>query len=72
MIDTPAVKLKDAQAKIKRIELPDQQLDSMKMHLTNSIYEVSLRIQEQENWLKAYFRRGKSSRKLMFYEKKHF
>lgn len=70
MIDVSVNKLTDAKTKLGKIKNPDANTILMISQLTKSIDDAATHIQEQQDWLKMYFSKGKSKRKSMFYEKK--
>jgi transglutaminase/protease-like cytokinesis protein 3 len=70
MIDLPDKKLKEAKAKMKEIKEPDSNLAPIMPQLTRSIDDITRQVNEQQEWLKTYFSKGKSGRKSMFYETK--
>jgi hypothetical protein len=70
MIDTANNKLKNAKAKLSEIKTADANTISLVTQLTKSIDDAATHIKEQQDWLKIYFSKGKSKRKIMFYEKK--
>jgi len=70
MLDIADNKLKEAMAKLGQISNPDVNTKNMILQLSKSIIEASSHINEQQEWLKVYFSKGKSKRKSMFYERK--
>ncbi len=66
MIDLADDKIKEANRKLIEIANPDANLAKLMMQLKNSIDEVYKQMQEQQNWLKVYFSKGKLARKSMF------
>ena len=70
MIDITYNKLKEAKNKLSKISNTDANTTNMIMQLTKSIEEAIIHVNEQQNWLKMYFSKGKSGRKSMFYERK--
>ena len=70
MLDAVESKIKEAKISLFKIENPDANTTSSIIQLTKSINDVSMQVAEQKDWLKLYFRKGKSGRKSMFYDKK--
>lgn len=70
MIDITYNKLKEAKNKLSKISNTDANTTNMIMQLTKSIEEAIIHVNEQQDWLKIYFSKGKSGRKAMFYERK--
>ncbi len=70
MIDVADDKVKASRKKLKEIKDPDANISSSMMQLTKSLDEISTHIQEQQDWLKIYFSKGKAGRKNMFYDRK--
>ena len=70
MIDITYNKLKEAKNKLGKISNTDVNTTNMIMQLTKSIDEAIIHVNEQQDWLKMYFSKGKSGRKSMFYERK--
>ena len=70
MIDLADNKLQSARIKLSEIKEPDANIIQSSAQLTGSIDEAAVHVNEQEDWLKIYFTKGKSGRKSMFYDKK--
>lgn len=70
MIDLADNKLKSARTKLSEIKEPDANIIQSSAQLTRSINEAAVHVNEQQDWLKIYFTKGKSGRKSMFYDKK--
>ena len=70
MIDSAAMKLNDSKTKLDQINPPDTNTTTMILQLKKSLDDAATHINEQKDWLKLYFKKGKSGRKSMFYEKK--
>ena len=70
MIDIADNKLKEAKNKLSQISNTDANTANMIVQLTKSIVEAIIHVNEQQDWLKIYFSKGKSGRKAMFYERK--
>ena len=70
MIDLADNKLQSARTKLSEIKEPDANIIQSSAQLTRSIDEAAVHVNEQEDWLKIYFTKGKSGRKSMFYDKK--
>jgi len=65
-IDSASNKLKVAKTKLSQIANPDATMIAMMKQLNKSVEDVSIRVKEQQDWLKIYFSKGKSGRKGMF------
>ncbi|SFA86631.1 Transglutaminase-like superfamily protein [Flavobacterium swingsii] len=70
MIDISDNKLKEAKNKLGQISNADANTTNMIMQVAKSIDDAIIHVNEQEDWLKVYFSKGKSGRKSMFYERK--
>ncbi len=70
MIDSADIKLKKAKTTLTGIKSPDANTASLILKMDKSIDDIETHVQEQQDWLKTYFSKGKSKRKSMFYEKK--
>ncbi len=70
IIDVADSKLKEARKKILQISNPDANTVNLVRQLTKSIDDAVTHVEEQKDWLKVYFTKGKSGRKSMFYERK--
>lgn len=70
MIDIADNKLKESKNKLSQISNSDANTENMIRQLTKSIDDAIIHVNEQEDWLKIYFSKGKSGRKSMFYERK--
>jgi hypothetical protein len=70
MIDASGNKLDEARIKLDLLQKPDMQTVSLVAQLKKSIDDVEKLVNEQKDWLKLYFSKGKSGRKNMFYDKK--
>jgi transglutaminase/protease-like cytokinesis protein 3 len=66
MIDSAASNLKAATSKLDRIHNPDQSTGVLINQFRRQISDLSARVDEQEEWLKKYFAKGKMGRKNMF------
>jgi len=66
MLDEPDNKLKEARKTLNEIVNPDAKIANLISLLTVSINDVDKQIQEQQDWLKLYFSKGKMMRKSMF------
>jgi peptidoglycan hydrolase CwlO-like protein len=66
MLDEPDNKLKKARKELNEIVNPDANIAKLISQLTNSINEAYAQVQEQQDWLKLYFSKGKMMRKSMF------
>jgi hypothetical protein len=66
MIDSADNKLKNAKTKLSEIINPDPTAISMMKQLEKLVDDVTVQVKEQQDWLKAYFSKGKSGRKGMF------
>ncbi len=66
MIDVADDKIKEANRKLIEIVNPDANIAKLMVQLKNSIDEVYKQVQEQQDWLKTYFSKGKLARKSMF------
>jgi transglutaminase/protease-like cytokinesis protein 3 len=66
MLDTPDNKFKEARKKLNEIVNPDANITNLISQLTISMNEVEKQVQEQQDWLKLYFSKGKMMRKSMF------
>jgi hypothetical protein len=69
MIDSAEIKLDETKIKLNGIENPDEKAIPMIQQLRKSIDEAAVLINEQKIWLKKYFSKSTSERKMMFYEK---
>jgi transglutaminase/protease-like cytokinesis protein 3 len=70
MIDAADVKYSESKTKLSKIINPDPATASAILKLNKSIGEAAALLQEQKDWLKVYFSKGKSGRKSMFYDRK--
>jgi predicted metal-dependent hydrolase len=70
MLDQVNIKVSDAKTKLNKIINPDPNIMLLTIQLNKSIDDAVTFVKEQLEWLKIYFSKGKSGRKLMFYEKK--
>ena len=68
MLDTADDKLKEAKAKLGQIKNLDLNTANMIMQLTKLIDEATIQANDQQDWLKSYFSKGKAGRKSMFYK----
>lgn len=66
MLDEPDNKLKAVRKKLNEIANPDANINNLISQLTNSMNDVDKQVQEQQDWLKLYFSKGKIMRKSMF------
>ncbi|MEI7723946.1 MAG: transglutaminase domain-containing protein [Bacteroidota bacterium] len=69
MLDSSAMKLKSSKTKLSEVVNPDENAVAMIHQLNKSVDEAFARVIEQQDWLKKYFSKGQSDRKMMFYEK---
>lgn len=69
MIDGADDKVKAAQARLERITTSDNNQRMSINQVMKSINDISGQIKEQQDWLKTYLSKGKSDRKMMFYER---
>jgi hypothetical protein len=72
MLDKPDSKLKGAKRKLTEIVNPDASIAALMLKLNNSVDDVNKQVQEQQDWLKTYFSKGKMARKSMFNKYKLF
>jgi len=70
MIDAADFKYSESRTKLSEIVNPDPATASAILKLNKSIGEAVVLMQEQKDWLKVYFSKGKSGRKSMFYDRK--
>ena len=70
MIDSVDNKLKNAKTKLNEMQNANGNITLMVSQLTKSIDDAAIHVKEQNDWLKIYFRKKKSGRKSMFYERK--
>ena len=70
MIDQVSIKVSDAKTKLNKMINPEPNVMPLTIQLNKSIDDAVTFVNEQLEWLKIYFSKGKSGRKLMFYEKK--
>jgi transglutaminase/protease-like cytokinesis protein 3 len=66
MIDSTASNLKAATSKLHGIHDPDPSTGVLINQFRRQIGDLSARVEEQEEWLKKYFAKGKMGRKNMF------
>jgi hypothetical protein len=66
MLDGSATHLKEASAKLDQIKNPDQNTSVLIGTFRSHLSDLSTRIDEQQEWLKKYFSKGKMGRKSMF------
>jgi hypothetical protein len=66
MLDEPDNKLKAARKKLNDIVNPDAKIANLISQLTISMNDLDKQVQEQQDWLKLYFSKGKMMRKSMF------
>ncbi|WP_343704532.1 transglutaminase domain-containing protein [Chitinophaga sp.] len=66
MLDESADELKNASLKLARIKNPDANTASLITGFNKQIGDLSARIDEQQEWLKKYFSKGKAGRRSMF------
>jgi hypothetical protein len=69
MLDSSAVKLISSKAKLDGMVNPDETAVTMIERLSKAVDDASARVKEQQDWLKRYFTKSPSDRKMMFYEK---
>lgn len=70
MLTSTSQSLTSAKTKLNEIKKPDANITTASAQLLRSINDVEAQLNEQQDWLKLYFSKGKSGRKSMFYEKK--
>ena len=70
MIDAAASEMEEADTKLEQIRNPDANTMTLINQLIKSIDDASLHINEQQDWLKVYFTKGKAARRSMFYDRK--
>jgi len=66
MLDVADKKFVEAKRKLNEIVNPDANTAKLILQASNSINETYTQVQEQQDWLKAYFSKGKFARKSMF------
>jgi len=66
MLDVADNKFKEARRKLNEIVNPDANIAKLILQASNSINETYTQVQEQQDWLKVYFSKGKFARKSMF------
>jgi Transglutaminase-like superfamily len=66
MLDASAAHLKEASAKLDQIKSPDQNTSVLIGTFRSHLADLSARIEEQREWLKKYFSKGKMGRRSMF------
>ncbi len=66
MLDVADNKFKEARRKLNEIVNPDANIARLILQAGNSINETYTQVQEQQDWLKVYFSKGKFARKSMF------
>lgn len=66
MLDVADNKFKEARKKLDEIVNPDVNIAKLILQASNSINETYTQVQEQQDWLKLYFSKGKFARKSMF------
>lgn len=70
MLNVSENKINEAKTKLAQINNPDANTAKMIIQLTKSINDVLVQVEEQQKWLKIYFGKGKTGRKMMFYERR--
>ncbi len=70
MIDQVNIKVSEAKTKLNKMINPEPNVMLLTIQLNKSIDDAVTFVNEQLEWLKIYFSKGKPGRKLMFYEKK--
>lgn len=70
MLDSPEKKFRNAKSMLSQIKNPQPNLANLIMQLTGTIDKATVRLTEQQDWLKLYISKGKAARKSMFYEKR--
>jgi hypothetical protein len=68
MMDAVIKNLGTAKNNLEQISGMDENMQSMVTELLKSIQGVSEKADEQQEWLKKYFSKGKLVRKTMFYK----
>jgi len=68
MLDTTGASLKEASAKLDRIKNPDANTTALIGNFRKQIADLSVVVQERQDWLKKYFAKGKLGRRSMFYK----
>jgi len=66
MLDASANPLKESSAKLDQIKNPDPNTVNLIASFRKQITDLTVRIDEQQDWLKKYFAKGRSGRKSMF------
>ncbi len=69
MIDSAEIKIKASKSKLGEIVNPDENAIAMIQQLNKSLDEAAVRVKELQDWLKKYFSKSTSDRKMMFYDK---
>ncbi len=70
MLTVTNSKLVLAKSKLSKIKNPDANITTASAQLTRAISDVETQLNEQQDWLKTYFSKGRSGKKSMFYDKK--
>ena len=69
IVDSSQYTLNESRKSLAEITDPDPSTLEMINQLRKSIDEVDVQLKEQQDWLNQYLKKGKSGRKLMFYDK---
>ena len=67
--DSAEIKIKASKSKLGEIVNPDENAIAMIQQLNKSLDEAAVRVKELQDWLKKYFSKSTSDRKMMFYDK---
>ena len=69
IVDSSQYTLNESRKSLAEITDPDPSTLEMINQLRKSIDEVDVQLKEQQDWLNQYLKKGKTGRKLMFYDK---
>ena len=69
IVDSSQYTLNESRKSLAEITDPDSSTLEMTNQLRKSIDEVDVQLKEQQDWLNQYLKKGKTGRKLMFYDK---
>ena len=69
IVDSSQYTLNESRKSLAEITDPDSSTLEMINQLRKSIDEVDVQLKEQQDWLNQYLKKGKTGRKLMFYDK---
>jgi len=66
MLDASANQVKEANSRLAQIKNPDASTANLIVNFRRQIGDLTARIDEQQDWLKKYFSKGKGGRRSMF------